>query len=178
MLIVFAGLPGVGKTTLAQEIVRQMRACYLRIDTIEQALRSPDRPHEDIGPSGYRVAQRVAEENLRLGSIVVADAVNASQEARDAWISVARRANAKIVIIELVCSNVEEHRRRVVLRTSDIDGLEPPTWQDVTERTYKPWTGSHLVLDTAYRSQRELLTDVYNAVHLSAEAERPSKPVE
>ncbi len=40
MLIVFSGLPGTGKTTIAQAVVRRCGAVYLRIDTIEQALRT------------------------------------------------------------------------------------------------------------------------------------------
>lgn len=39
ILYIFAGLPGSGKTTLAQELAQRVKACYLRIDTIEQALR-------------------------------------------------------------------------------------------------------------------------------------------
>ena len=39
MLIVFSGLPGSGKTTIARELARQLGAVYLRIDVIEQALR-------------------------------------------------------------------------------------------------------------------------------------------
>jgi predicted kinase len=38
MLIIFGGLPGVGKTTLAKAVAREWEAVYLRVDTIEQAL--------------------------------------------------------------------------------------------------------------------------------------------
>ena len=40
MLVVFGGLPGTGKTTLARQVADRLGATYLRIDTIEQALRS------------------------------------------------------------------------------------------------------------------------------------------
>jgi len=40
MLIVFAGLPGTGKTTLARALSQAVQASCLRIDTIEQALRN------------------------------------------------------------------------------------------------------------------------------------------
>jgi putative protein kinase ArgK-like GTPase of G3E family len=36
-LIVFAGLPGTGKSTLAQRLAREIGAIYLRIDALEQA---------------------------------------------------------------------------------------------------------------------------------------------
>lgn len=38
MLIVFGGLPGTGKTTLAQALARRQRACYLRVDAVESGI--------------------------------------------------------------------------------------------------------------------------------------------
>jgi predicted kinase len=56
-LIVFGGLPGTGKTTLAREVAEEHSATYLRIDTIEQALRSSGvLVGDDVGPAGYLVA--------------------------------------------------------------------------------------------------------------------------
>jgi len=39
LLIVFGGLPGTGKTTIARELTRRLAATYLRIDMIERRLR-------------------------------------------------------------------------------------------------------------------------------------------
>ena len=39
MLIIFSGLPGSGKSTIARALAQQLGAVYLRIDTIEQAIR-------------------------------------------------------------------------------------------------------------------------------------------
>ena len=70
-LVVFSGLPGVGKSTIARLLSARLRAAYLRIDTIEQAIRSGG--VGGVGPAGYEVANRLAVENLRLGRHVVAD---------------------------------------------------------------------------------------------------------
>ena len=93
-LIVFGGLPGAGKTAIAQELACELRAVYLRIDSLEQAIRASgilDKPLED---EGYRIAYALAEENLRRGRTVVADCVNPLQITRDAWVSVADRSRA------------------------------------------------------------------------------------
>ena len=40
MLIIFGGLPGVGKTAIAVELARLIGAVHLRIDSIEQGIRA------------------------------------------------------------------------------------------------------------------------------------------
>ena len=48
MLIVFSGLPGTGKTTLAKDLAATTGAVYLRIDTIEQAIRNSGALAQDV----------------------------------------------------------------------------------------------------------------------------------
>jgi predicted kinase len=151
-LFIFAGLPGAGKTTLARLLARDFRAAYLRVDTIEQALRDENVPL--TGPEGYVAAYRIAEDNLRLGMSVVADSVNPIGITRRAWRDVAIRAGAPFVEIEVVCSDVTEHRQRVETRSSDIPGLRLPTWNEVESRVYEPWETAPLVVDTAGRTEQ------------------------
>jgi adenylate kinase len=42
LLVIFAGLPGTGKTTIARALARDLGAVYLRIDSIEQAILASD----------------------------------------------------------------------------------------------------------------------------------------
>ena len=155
MLIVFGGLPGTGKTTIAKAIAKRYAAVYLRVDTIEMAIRTTEVLREDIGPAGYVVAYWVAEENLRLGRIVVADSVNPLQITRESRSLVARNADMPLVEVEVLCSDLAEHRRRIESRTPDLDGLPPLTWKSVCERTYEKWSAPHLVIDTAGKSVNE-----------------------
>ena len=55
MLIVFSGLPGTGKTTIARGLAANAGAVYLRIDGIEQAIRNADVLSRDMGRSGCLV---------------------------------------------------------------------------------------------------------------------------
>jgi len=59
MLIVFAGLPASGKTTLARELARELGAVYVRIDSIEQALRDSGRIVGSLDDAGYRAGYPV-----------------------------------------------------------------------------------------------------------------------
>ena len=152
MLIVFGGLPGTGKTTLARLVAQEYRAVYLRIDTIEQALRSSGALAGAVGGAGYIVAYALAEANLRLGQTVVADSVNPLTLTRDAWRKAASNAQLRIVEIEMVCSDPAEHRRRIETRVVDVTSLVLPTWEAVQQREYEPWDRPRLVLDTAGRT--------------------------
>ncbi len=154
ILIVFGGLPGTGKTTLSRALTRRFAATYIRVDAIEQSLRAAG---HDVGPMGYVIANALAAENLRLGRAVVADSVNPVLASRDGWRQTALQASARIAEIEVICSEMALHRQRAEARTSDIAGLELPTWHDIVGRHYEPWDREHLVLDTATDSIDRLL---------------------
>jgi predicted kinase len=149
VLIILAGLPGSGKTTIARELSRALGAVHVRIDSIEQAIRDAGIMVGDLRDSGYRAGYAIAEDNLRLGRTVVADSVNPLLVSRDAWIEVAQRAQVEAIEVEIECSDREEHRRRVEERLSDLPGLLLPTWEQVVSRAYDPWTRKRMVVDTA-----------------------------
>lgn len=162
MLYIFGGLPGSGKTTLSTALAQRCRAVYLRIDTVEQAMR--DCGLKVDGPAGYVVSCQLARENLRLGRSVVADSVNPLQVTRKAWRDVAVEANVSFVEIEVLCSREEEHRARIEARKANIAGFQLPGWTDVLKREYEPWSTTHLVLDTAGEAPDESIARLFRAV--------------
>jgi predicted kinase len=152
MLIIFGGLPGVGKTAIARQLARFIGAVHLRIDSIEQAIRASGAVSQPLNDAGYCVAYAVAEDNLRIGRTVIADSVNPLHITREAWVGVANRLQVRAIEIEVTCSDIDEHRRRVATRITDIPGLKLPTWEEVAGREYHPWDREHLVIDTAGRT--------------------------
>jgi predicted kinase len=152
MLIVFSGLPGTGKTTIATELATQTNAVYLRIDTIEQAIRNSGDFAHDVERSGYKVANELALSNLRIGNTVIVDCVNPVSESRKAWTDIAERTEVPLVNIQVVCSDKHEHQRRVETRKIDIPGLIPPTWQSVLNHEYEAWDNAPFDIDTALMS--------------------------
>ena len=160
MLFALAGLPGVGKTTLARALAREVAAVHVRVDSIEQALR---RAGWKVEGEGYEVAYAVAEDNLRVGRVVVADCVNPWSLTRAAWRAVAERAGSSVLEVEVVCSDQAEHQRRVQARVADIPALALPSWSMILERDYHAWTGAHLVVDTARLGVEEAVKTILSA---------------
>jgi predicted kinase len=166
MLIVLGGLPGTGKTTLARALSQRMQAAHIRIDTIEQAIRASGMLKSDIGPAGYMVGYAVAEDNLRIGRTVIADSVNPLSVTRNAWRSVAECTSSPVVEIEIIRSDRVDHQRVIETRTSDLQGLILPTWDDIVAREYEPWDRPHLVIDTSFRTVDECLSEILAALNV------------
>ncbi len=145
-----SGLPATGKSSLARLLAVEYGAAWLRIDTIEQAMRVLC--GFDPQGEGYRMAYRLAAENLAAGLNVVADSCNPWDVTRREWREVAARNGARAIDIKVVCSCRDEHRRRVETRASEVAGLKLPGWAEVEAREYHPWTDEHITIDTAGRS--------------------------
>jgi predicted kinase len=150
-LIVFSGLPASGKSSIARALVQKTGAIWLRIDSIEQAIRDSGAVPGSLDDAGYRAAYAVAEDNLRLGHDVIGDSVNPWMLTRNAWRTVGMRAGARVVEVEAVCSEQDEHRRRVESRANEVPGLRLPDWKAVISRDYHVWNRDHVTVDTAKR---------------------------
>lgn len=163
VIVCFSGLPAVGKTTLAKRVSSALGAVYLRVDTIEQTLREYGFCDEQIGGIGYGVTCNLAIENLRLGRQVVADQVNPWPLTRDMFLQAARAGGGTCLNVEVVCSDPVEHRRRVEVRSGDIEGLVLPDWEAVQSRDYQPWDKPVVQIDTATLSEAEAVAAILKA---------------
>jgi predicted kinase len=157
-LIVLSGLPGSGKSTVAEGVALALRAPILSVDPIEAAMWLGGIREHLTGVAAYGVAAAMAAEQLALGLSVVIDAVNPVEAPRAYWRDLAHTRAAVLVIIETVCSDLAEHRRRVEARRRDIPGMPELTWARVQQARdlFEPWSDFRLVLDTCEHTPEEL----------------------
>jgi len=151
VLAVFAGLPGVGKSTLARRVGAALPAPVLPVDPVDRVLWRYEVTEPHPGIAAYGVVAALAEVQLDLGLSVIVDAVNPVAPARQLWHDLAGRAGAPLRVVEVCCGDDDEHRRRVERRRAADAGRGIPTWEQVVARSaeYEPYIGPRLVVDTA-----------------------------
>ncbi|MBH0131463.1 ATP-binding protein [Salinibacterium sp. NK8237] len=157
MLIAMAGLPGAGKTTIAEVVGARRKTTVLSVDQIETAiLRAGISAGQPIGLAAYLVAEALAESVLLNGDDIIIDAVNAVAPAREQWVSLAKRTDSGIRFIEVVCSDEAVHQERLVERAAK-RAMFGAAERDAVEQSveeYSPWGGvsgavARITLDSA-----------------------------
>lgn len=161
-LIVTAGLPGSGKSSVAKWLARAIHAPVLSVDPIEAAMWRADIPKTMTGMAAYEIAAAVAEENLKLDLTVIVDAVNPVEAARATWVRVAERQKSSLIFVECYCSDTSIHRQRIENRVRGIVGMPEITWKRVEERRaeYEPWSMDRITLDTANETPESLVNSL------------------
>lgn len=146
-----SGLPGAGKSEIAQGLARRLPAVVVSVDPIEDAIVRSGIPMSfETGLAAYNVGGAVASAQLRNGFSVIADAANYLEVGRDIWRRAAAEASAPIRAIEIICSDLIEHRRRLESRRRNLVAYPEPTWAGVTRRMteIEPWSTERHVIDT------------------------------
>ena len=160
-LIVLSGLPGSGKSTVAEGLSRTLSIPLFSVDPIEAAMWRGGLSKDQPGIAAYDVAIALADEHLRLGHSVIVDAVNPIETPRAAWRGLAAKYRAEMKIIECVCADAAVHRQRIEARVRNIAGMPEVTWARVQRRRaeYEAWTDARLTLDTSTKSAEQLLAE-------------------
>ena len=144
MLIAMAGLPGTGKTAIAEAIGARLLKPVVSVDPIESAiLRAGIDADQPTGLAAYLVAETLAETVMRAGHGAIVDAVNAVDPAREQWVNLAERSGEKLVFLEVVCSDLVLHRRRLEERERQLPHITMPSWHAVEQSLdeYAEWSG-------------------------------------
>ena len=152
-LIVFTGLPGTGKSSIAEAVGCELGIPVIAKDWLEAVLRRCDLHPADesrgLGYAGYELLTILAERQLRLGQSVILDSVASTNPIRAEWRSLAQMHRAAWRVVECICSDEAIHRDRLGVRQRRIPGWHELDWSEV-ERVrayYAAWQEERLILD-------------------------------
>ncbi len=172
-LIVVTGLPGTGKSSIAEAIGESLGIPVFAKDWLEAALlragvAQTPASQRVVGYAGYELLSTLAERQLRLGQSVILDSVASTESIRDAWRTLASSYSARWRVVECTCSNLALHRKRLGSRTRDIPGWQELEWAEVerVQSYYALWREDRLILDAVV----PLTTNVDRALRYVQEA--------
>lgn len=149
-VIVLRGVPGTGKTALAETIGQRLAIPVFALDWVLGVLRPFDVLTRDNSAAiGYGMIEMLAERQLRLGQSAILDTPAHTVEVVEGWQACAARYQATLYVVETVCSDVALHRQRVEGRRRSIPGWHEITWEHVERmrERLEPWSGKHLRVD-------------------------------
>ena len=152
-VIIFTGLPGTGKSTLAERVARIVRAPAFAGDWLMGGLKPAHRALAKLDRSEYVAAwfgllRTLVTRQLMLDqSAVVDDLVSDPQLAL--WHETAGRFAARLSLIECVCSDEAVHRARIENRIRGIPGWHEVGWDHVERMRAElaPLTVDRLIVD-------------------------------
>src|ERR1700728_347851 len=105
-MLIVAGLPGAGKSTMAADLGRALHCAVLGVDQAEAAMwRAGISPSAPTHHAAYLVVAALATEQLALGHDIIVDAVNGPEPTRAQWRDLARELAAELKFIVVECSD-------------------------------------------------------------------------
>jgi predicted kinase len=159
VLVVVAGLPGTGKSTVAAGVGAHLDCPVFAKDVIEASLwRSGVGAEQGSWQAAEDLLTTLAAAQLDQGQSAVLDTVAGREASRTAWHTVAEQRDSPFVVVECVCSDLALHRTRIEGRARGIPGWYELTWDDVqrSRQKYEPWAQDRLVLDAVDPASQNL----------------------
>jgi predicted kinase len=153
MLILMAGLPGTGKTTLARQLAERLNATVLSKDTVRHALFPPELVEYTTEQDDFviEVLLRTAEYiwKHRPDQVIILDGRTFSRESqRQRVINFAGKINRPWRLIECVCSDEVARQRLAQPDPSHPAGNRAPQLFEEVKQRWEPIEESKVVVRT------------------------------
>ncbi len=137
-LVIFSGLPGTGKSTLANRLARELRWPLLRIDDVVNNI--PESPGTEFWDSQVEVLLTLTEAQLEIGLSVIVDSVFMNTDRNHAC-ALAQKHQVHFRPIYTYLSDDKVWEECLTARHKELNNPAVATWEQVQhQRThFRPW---------------------------------------
>lgn len=173
-LILIVGFPGSGKTTLSRTLGRALGVTVLDKDIIRDTCVSCGFNYEEVGDLSYEILLALTRAHLQLDLSVILDSASTKTKRRHEAFSLAEELEAVFCMIECVCSNDVELRRRIEMRVVPKFRVDNwPKYEQVVS-LYEPYAEPRLIVNTL-RPIEENVAEVLAYFPIALEISRRSQ---
>jgi predicted kinase len=157
-LTVLCGLPGSGKSTVAEAVRRRVSVAVVQSDRIRKLLIDAPTYSTDESARVFGAIHTVVERLLADGVPVLLDATTLQEQQRAPLASIASRTGARLILVWVYASDPEIRRRLVARRqgkrsTYDVSDADVEIYEMMRERV-EPIRGPHWRIDTGRNIER------------------------
>lgn len=145
LLVVYCGLPGVGKSTLSRYTADQLGAVRYRSDEVRQDLFEEPTYTAAETRKTYATLTRRAQTTLEAGQDVVIDATFKQASERDRATAVADSAGAAIEFVHVTCRPAVV-RERIQNRSDDASEADLAVYRELRE-AFESLERDHVTID-------------------------------
>ena len=157
-LIIFSGLPGTGKSRLANRLARELGLPLLCLDDVLGEV--PEGAGIPFWDSKVAILLRLTEVQLELGLSVIVDSVFMNMDRHHAQ-ELARKHGARFYPIHVFISDENVWERRVNERYEEMNHKDVATWDRIQHQRerFRPWEpGTALFIDSLHSFDRNYET--------------------
>lgn len=153
MLIVVCGLPGTGKSTVANVIAKKVKGIVVNTDVIRKKLFL--RPTYERWEKAlvYKVMFLVADYLLKIKRVCILDAVFPRKSQRKTAKEIAEKNNTKIYFVECVCNeDVIKERMKRRFKRKEVSDANFEIYLKL-KKEWEPIKFKHFIVDTTHGSR-------------------------
>ena len=158
-LIVLAGLPGTGKTTISKKLLENLGNCIIISQNDirrKHGIRKMPKTQEEV----LREIDILIREALDKDNIVIFDSVNRYSFRRHQMYGIASCCRSKVITLECVCS--EEEAKKRIRKRSVGDGLiSDPNNPEIYDKLARLW--EDINIDFKYHGEDHVSYLVYDS---------------
>jgi predicted kinase len=161
LIILICGYPGVGKTTLANELAPLIKAVVLSTDKIRKEIIENPNYDEDEKRLIYDILLLTSKYIHNAGINCILDATFNEQKSRNDIKKRLKLTNEQFIIIECICPE-EEIISRIQNRKKGYSDADISIYKMIKSK-YEPIQEKHIIVDTS-QSLKETVEEIVNKI--------------